>query len=163
MPLATALTWLADRLAREKFVITRTWSQVPYLSRWTLLGKRFGGSHAVYLHRFHRSDADEMHDHPWPFVSLILTGGYHEKTPAAGWADGHGPTKRRWYGPGRILARPANWIHSVEVDPAGPPVMTLIFRGPKQKSWGFFCSNKGFVPWRVHVENSERTGSGCGD
>lgn len=53
-------------------------AQSPYLSRWTLLDLPFG---ALYLHRFHRSDADEMHDHPWSFWSLILWRGYVEETP----------------------------------------------------------------------------------
>lgn len=41
----------------------------PYLTRWTLRETTLG---SLYLHHFHRSDADENHDHPWPFVSLIL-------------------------------------------------------------------------------------------
>lgn len=54
---------LADTFAGERFEITRQRDQVPYLTRWTLAGKRFeGDDKAVFLHRFQRSDADEMHD-----------------------------------------------------------------------------------------------------
>lgn len=49
----------------------------PYLVRWKLLETKLG---AVYLHRFLRSDADDHHDHPWPFVSVILWRGYVEET-----------------------------------------------------------------------------------
>jgi hypothetical protein len=159
------LTKLLDRIAREKSEITRSWEQVPYLTRWVLLGSRIestilGRDCAVYLHRFHRSDADEMHDHPWPFVSIILAGGYHEKTPAKGWHDGDGPTKTRWYGVGRVLVRPANWIHSVLI-PDGRECWSLVIRGAKAKSWGFFCPGSGYTPWREHLANAEATGKGC--
>ena len=156
------LLWLADRLASEKFEITREWSRLPYLTRWTLLGRRNEGTgRAVFLHRFRRSDADELHDHPWPFVSIILAGGYHEVTPAPGWAGGSGPTRRRWYGPGSVLRRPARWIHRVEI-PDGAEAWTLILRGRKERSWGFWWPSVGFVPWRVHLANAEATGRGCG-
>ena len=56
-------------------------AQSPYLSRWTLLSTKLG---AVYLHLFHRSDADEMHDHPWSFISVVLWRGYVEETPSPG-------------------------------------------------------------------------------
>jgi len=159
------ISWLADRVANEKSVITRSWENIPYLTRWVLLGSRtesriFGRDCAVHLHHFHRSDADEMHDHPWPFVSIILSGGYWEKTPSAGWKDGDGPTKLRWYGPSRVLIRPASWIHSVILSP-GCEATTLVFRGVKAKSWGFFCQNRGYISWRKHAVNAERTGSGC--
>lgn len=155
------LEHIANRYAIERFEITRSWEQAPYLTRWTLSGKRFeGNGRAVFLHHFERSDADEMHDHPWRFVSLILAGGYYEVTPAKGWVNGIGPTQKRWYGPGRILTRPAEWIHRVEIPP-GRCCWTLILRGVRVRSWGFHCPNLGFVPWRTHLANSEHTG-GCG-
>lgn len=161
-------TWaeaLADKLAREpRFTITRDWAEVPYLMRWVLLGQsgrsNDGSKLGVYLHRFLRSDQDEMHDHPWPFVSVILSGWYYEVTPARGWANGSGPRQTRWYGPGRILSRPANWIHQVVI-PDGREAWTLVFRGPKERSWGFHCPLVGFVPWRQHLATAQKTGAGC--
>lgn len=152
---------LADRIARERFDITRSWTNVPYLTRWSLLGQRQEGTWAVYLHRFQRSDYDEMHDHPWPFTSIILAGGYWEETPARGWVNGLGPRQKRWYGPGRILTRPANWVHRVVI-PDGQEAWTLIVRGKKQRGWGFWCPLTGFMPWRQHLANMDMTGSGCG-
>lgn len=159
--IGSILLWLADRLASERFEITRSADNTPYLTRWTLFGRRFQGSgYAIFLHRFQRSDADEMHDHPWPFVSIVLAGGYNEKTPAPGWKNGDGPTRQRWYGPGRILVRPAEWVHSVLI-PAGRESWTLILRGRKKKSWGFFCPRIGYRPWREHLATAARTGDGC--
>ncbi len=65
------LEWLADRLALEKGVITRNWEPTPYLTRWVPRGGRTLDVRSVYLHRFERSDAAEMHDHPWPFTSGV--------------------------------------------------------------------------------------------
>jgi hypothetical protein len=155
------LELLADRFAGERFVITRQGDPTPYLTRWTLLGRRFEGDNRVFLHRFHRSDLDELHDHPWPFVSLILAGGYHEVTPAAGWKNGDGPTRRRWYGPGRILRRPADWIHRVEI-PEGRECWTLVCVGTKVRSWGFWCPRVGFRSLREHLAAARLTGGrGC--
>lgn len=151
---------IADRIAAERFDITRAWTRVPYLTRWSLLGRRTEGDAALYLHRFQRSDYEEPHDHPWPFVSLILSGGYWELTPAPGWKNGAGPLRRRWYGPGRVLVRPAHWIHRVDI-PDGREAWTLVLRGKKVRSWGFWCP-AGFRPWRQHQSAMHRTGSGCG-
>lgn len=160
--LSSLLERIANLVTRERFEITRSWENVPYLTRWTLLGRRFEGKgrRAVFLHRFQRSDADEMHDHPWPFCSIILAGGYWEKTPAPGWKAGDGPTQLKWYGPGAVLHRPARWIHSV-VLPEGRDCWTLVIRGVKVKSWGFFCPHAGYVPWRQHLANAEANGAGC--
>ena len=156
------LNFVADRVAVAKDVITRSWEATPYLTRWTLCGSRTSDSRTVFLHRFLRSDADEMHDHPWPFRSVILAGGYYEVTPAKGWANGEGPVQRRWYGPGRILTRPAEWIHRIEI-PEGHECWTLVFRGTKERGWGFWCPLIGFRPWREHMAAAERTGGkGCG-
>jgi hypothetical protein len=164
MTVSPLLEALADRLAAERFEITRSREATPYLTRWTLSGRRFEGSgRAVFLHRFHRSDADAdvMHDHPWPFTSIILAGGYYEVTPAKGWSNGDGPVRRRWYGPGRVLTRPAEWIHRVEI-PEGRECWTLILRGVKVRSWGFWCPSVGYRPWRMHLARADRTGRGCG-
>lgn len=153
---------LADSLAAERFEITRAWTKVPYLTRWTLQGKRFEGDVQVaFLHRFQRSDADEMHDHPWPFTTVILAGGYFEATPGEGWAGGDGPVVKRWLPPGSVLYRPATWIHSVQI-PDGAEAWTLVLRGPKERSWGFWCPKVGYRPWREHLAAAEATGDGCG-
>jgi hypothetical protein len=143
---------VADDLAHERFIIERgssSSSSRPYLTRWTLLGRRDDPAGvAVYLHRFQDSDAtDELHDHPWGFTSQILAGGYWEVTPAEGWRDGTGPTTRRWYGPGSVLLRPAECRHAIQI-PEGQEAWTLVIRGPRVREWGFWCPDRGFRHWR---------------
>lgn len=138
-----------------------------YMVRWVLIGSRTPAPNTplllqrcVYLHRFLRSDWDEaLHDHPWNFTSLILSGGYWEHTPAPTPADPMA-TRRRWYGPGRILKRPATWRHRIELPP-GRDCWTLVYRGPKTKSWGFFC-RAGFLNWREFLARIDRNGNGNG-
>ncbi len=161
MTFTDILSRVADRIAKERFDITRSWSKTPYLSRWCLRGMIGGNEPAIFLHRFLRSDADELHDHPWPFTSVILLGGYYEITQAPGWKNGEGPTRRVWCSPGRILRRPANWIRRVEI-PEGREAWTLIFHGEKVRSWGFWCPSIGWRPWREHLATAElNNGSGC--
>lgn len=99
----------------------------------------------VYLHHFMRSDYDRaLHDHPWPFVSVILRGGYHE-------AHDHtvdGSTAIEWRGPGSVLLRPAEWRHRVILD-AGRTSWSLILVGRRSRKWGFWLPS-GWCWWRKH-------------
>ena len=132
-----------------------------YLTRWVLFGprdqatgtRRYGHGPKVFLHLFHRSDVEPyFHDHPWPYWSLILWGGYHEETPQG----------RRWYGPLSLLRRPAEWQHRVDV-PEGQRCWTLLWIGTKVRSWGFWCPKTGFLPWRQHEANQSAGKPGCGE
>lgn len=145
------IEWLLKRLGIERFDIgpEDNGKEVHldlsdiYLTRWTLLGKRFS-SHwgKLFLHCFRRSDRDTYHDHPWPFTSVILKGGYWEHTIAKDGSD-----HRRWYSPGRILRRPAKWRHWVEI-PTGQWCWTLVWAGVKERSWGFWPTPTTYIPWR---------------
>jgi hypothetical protein len=131
-----------------------------YLTRWVLWGRRGkdglrrnGDGPKVFLHCFHRGDAEPyFHDHPWPFWSLILWGGYWE----------HAPSGKRWCGPLSLLRRPAEWQHRVEV-PQGKRCWTLLFVGRAVRRWGFLCPGKGWLPWRQHQANQEAGTPGCGE
>lgn len=135
-----------------------------YLTRWVLWGQRFGDDKRgkVFLHHFHRGDAEPYcHDHPWPFWSFILWGGYWEDVPSV---DPFRPGEmvRTWYGPLRLLRRPAEWRHKV-VLPEGRTCWTLIWCGHKERSWGFWCSSGVWINWRQHAANEEAGKSGCGE
>jgi hypothetical protein len=141
-------------------------NESPYLTRWTLLSCRFG---KIYLHRFHRSDSPDHHDHPFAFASLILWRGYFEETEAQSvissvhdtYATGHPvrhfayvlphPRKRVW--PGMILFRKATHRHRV-VLVNGREAWTLVFRGPDVREWGFF-TRKG---WQHQAEYMAENG-----
>ena len=137
----------------------------PYLTRWTFLD--MADRLQACVHLFHRSDGDEMHDHPWSFVSLILWRGYVEETPCAicqgeGWLGfGTAPLhvrKRMGLNPkttvslcnacegyGRVRERvwPGTVLfrcaeHVHRVELiGGKPAVTLIVMGPRVREWGF--------------------------
>lgn len=129
--------WIIKLLHRygAPFIIGRGGD--PYMIRYRvlrLLGRR------AYVHCFLRSDADsDMHDHPFPFLSVILCGGYWEHTPRG----------RKWYPPGRILLRPAHWKHRIELPP-GEHCWTLIFGGRRCREWGFWTVG-GWVHWKQYL------------
>lgn len=106
----------------------------PLMTRWTLIRCPL---FSLKLHRFHRADPSCLHDHPWPFVSLILAGGYYEQTEEG----------KRWYGAGSLLFRPATWRHRV-VPKDGVEPLTLVLTGPRVREWGFWTRAQGWIPWR---------------
>ena len=117
---------------------------VPYLSRYTLFSTPFGN---LYLHVFHRSDHDVMHDHPWAYISLILSGGYFEETPDAANPDG---TRLRLKTPGMALFRRARHIHRVVLHPGIEPV-TLVWVGRRCREWGFWTP-EGWEQWQSYFK-----------
>lgn len=147
----------------------------PYLTRWHLLSYAMGFKRNLYLHRFHRSDEDVLHDHPWSFWSLILWGGYREWTREPGFVPETHSRKipggftfpcvesliGHWYGPLSLLKRPAEWIHRVEIEERlRGRVWTLVWTGPKARQWGFWCP-KGWRYYRDHIVRKAETGDGC--
>jgi len=108
-----------------------------FMRRYKLLRTPLGN---VYLHHIRRSDEDRcLHDHPWPFVTLILAGGYREVLPGG----------RRWREPGSFLSRRATFAHRIEVD---RPAWSLVFVGPKCRAWGFFT----LAGWRQFLPGQAR-------
>lgn len=132
----------------------------PYLDRWIIFRCRWFG---ILLHKFVGSDDECLHDHPWPFVAIMLKGGYWEFVPADGTESmyrlqedqrtGVAPDGMyltgTWYPRWSVLLRPADWIHRVEYDPL-QTATTLVIHGRKHRSWGFETRQG----WKHHSEYS---------
>lgn len=102
-----------------------------YMQRW-ILQTRWG---TLRLHRILRSDnAEALHDHPWDFWSLLLSGGYLEVTPAG----------ERWCPRFSLVRRQAEDLHRLVLT---RPVWTLVWTGPLRRKWGF-QTETGWVYWR---------------
>lgn len=72
---------LLERLGRKR-IITDRLNNEPYLERYYLfLKERERFPFNVFLHKFLKGDPDDVHDHPWPYATLILKGGYYEWIP----------------------------------------------------------------------------------
>lgn len=124
--------------------------KVPYLHRHYVTGRRLAGLFSVCLHHFHLSDEDWLHDHPWPYVTIILGGGYWEHMP-----DG----RRVWRGPGSVLIRSSRSAHMVELNPNRPEVWTLFIMGPRmrEREWGF-RTDRGWVHWNQYLDLRDKVG-----
>lgn len=123
-----------------------------YLERFILFRCRWFG---VYLHRFVGSDDECLHCHPWPFISIILRGGYFEHV-GHGWREewgsgryGWAEVKRRWHGPLSMLFRRAEHAHRIELAGDGRPTWSLVLIGPRRRSWVFF-TRLGWLRWTVY-------------
>jgi hypothetical protein len=130
-----------ERVGRKRIVMDRINDQ-PYLERYYLFlkdRKRFPFN--VFLHKFLKSDPDDVHDHPWPYTTLILKGGYYEWTPIF---DGRGKKIAEtcvWRKPGHFRTCGANSYHRIELDP-NVECWTLFMPGPQRREWGFLVNNQ---------------------
>ena len=61
-----------DKLGRKRIVMDRL-NNEPYLERYYIFLKdRKWFPFNVFLHKFLKSDPDDLHDHHWPYATLIL-------------------------------------------------------------------------------------------
>ena len=121
----------------------------PYLTRWTILG---GKQFAVYLHKFHRSDRDDLHDHPWPFITIILWRGYIDVSDVVCGPGECGRDRlfrsRKRMRPGMVAFRKATHRHKVELI-NGRSAWSLVIRGSYVRDWGFF-THEGWQRWKEY-------------
>jgi hypothetical protein len=136
------LQWL-ERHGRKLVIMDRI-NNEPYLDRYYLFLKdRKWFPFNVFLHKFHKSDPDDVHDHPWPYATIILKGGYYEWLPHFG-KDGKKIGEiARWCGPGSFRVCGATSYHRIELDPS-VECWTLFMPGPQQRQWGFL-TREGWV------------------
>jgi len=116
----------------RKRVIYDRLDNEPYLERYYIfLKERQNFPFNVFLHRFLKSDPDELHDHPWNFRTIILRGGYWEHTREG----------KFWRKPWSYRYCPANTFHRVELDPNVKECWTLFIPSKSYKEWGFMTKN----------------------
>lgn len=127
---------LLERIGRKRIILDRE-SQEPYLTRYyVFLKERKWFPFNIFIHNFHKSDPDDLHDHPWPFITIILKGGYWEHTPKG----------KFWRGAGTVNWAGARSLHRVEIVP-DIDTWTLFIPGPAVREWGFIDGNG---IWRRH-------------
>lgn len=159
----------------NKKIVIRREDGIPYLIRRTLIS--FGKWFSIKYHKILVSDDQCMHCHPWPFVTIILKGGYFEWTPIYQKDSGEKydsnigvdgmPENCHFHKPGSVMYRPAEWIHRLVLADAEVlghqiisgegienvyieklvPAHTLVFTGKVVRDWGFYTS-KGWIFWK---------------
>lgn len=110
-----------------------------YLDRWGV-GLWWLGS--IYLHKMSAPDpGEDLHDHPWDFVTIPLVGGYQESRArvrndsARGRVRGFARAEiRRPFQP-RVMRR--DECHTI-THLMAKTSWSLVITGPVKQDWGFF-------------------------
>jgi len=140
---------LFERWGRYRIIMDRVDNQ-PYLERYyVFLRDREWFPFNIFVHKFLKSDTEDVHDHPWPVLTVILRGGYWEWTPQFDEKGQKAGEIARWCGPGSFRWARAHQYHRVELDP-DVECWTLFCPGPKQRDWGFLVKNK-WIQWEQYL------------
>lgn len=141
MKLTDRLLIALEKYGRKRIIMDRIDNE-PYLERYYLfLKERTWFPFNVFLHKFLKSDPDEVHDHPWPYATLILKGGYWEWIPKINTLGEKWGEYKVWRGPGHFRTCAPESYHRIELEPGVTP-WTLFMPGPKKREWGFLVNNK---------------------
>ncbi len=129
------------KIGRQRIILDRE-SNEPYLERYYIFLKdRTWFPFNIFLHKFLKSDPDDVHDHPWPYATLILKGGYWEWIPHFDVVGRKTGEYQVWRGPGSFRVCGANSYHRIELDPT-VECWTMFMPGPQRREWGFLVNNK---------------------
>ena len=135
------LNWL-EQHDRKRVILDRQ-GESPYLERYYIFIKdRVHCPFNIFLHKFLRSDSDDLHDHPWPYMTIVLKGGYWEWIPKTAWNPITGydiiiGEQRLWRGPGHFRLCKATSLHRIELNPDVSDCWTLFIPGKRKREWGF--------------------------
>lgn len=133
-----AVTDWCIRHGRHRTIYDRD-GVTPYMERYYLLFKdrpRWFPFN-ITLHKICASDLPILHDHPWPYMTVIIKGGYIE----------HTKYERFFRGPGHARIRGAEDYHWLEVID-NIPSWSLFFMGKRRRDWGFLKGGE----WMAHEE-----------
>ena len=134
---------LFERLGRKRIVMDRV-NNEPYLERYyVFLKDRKSFPFNIFVHKFLKSDPDDLHDHPWSYFTFILKGGYYE------WIPGVNCEIRKWRGPGHFRMCKANSLHRIELK-EGITCWTLFVPFAKVREWGFISKGQ-WVQWEEYL------------
>lgn len=122
-----------------------------YLTRWRLIQTPWFG---IYLHKIETPDPrPTLHDHPWPFLALVLRGGYdeqrrdsHEWTPGYPYAYPHRVT---FFNVMPMVS--LHWIERLH----RTPTWTLVLVGRRQRVWGYLDRDGTYTDFDKHPFNEE--------
>jgi len=141
---------LMQRLGRHRIILDRN-SAEPYLERYyVFLRDRQRFPFNVFIHKFLKSDPDDVHDHPWSYFTLILRGGYYEWIPEFDSSGKKVGETRYWRRPGHFRRCSADSFHRIELDPA-VTAWTLFIPGSQKREWGFWVNDS----WVSHDQYLE--------
>lgn len=137
---------LLDKLGRKR-IITDRLNNEPYLERYYIFLKdRTWFPFNAFIHKFLKGDPDDVHDHPWPYATFIIKGGYYEWVPVFNKDGIKTGEVRYWRRPGHFrICKPESY-HRIELKP-GVAAWTLFMPGPHKREWGFLVGKDPKTDW----------------
>jgi len=126
--LCTKITFGRESNSRFRLITDRG-DKEPYLLRhYIFLKDRNKFPFNIFLHRFEKGDEADLHDHPWGFFHVILSGGYWEHVTV----NEDGKTldqgvKRVWRSPGYWNVVGSSYKHRVELGSEKPWTIFIPF------------------------------------
>ena len=148
---------LLERLGRKRIINDRL-NDEPYLERYYLfLKERARFPFNIFLHKFLKGDPDDVHDHPWPYCTFILAGGYYEWIPEFDQSGTKISETRHWRGPGHFRICRAGSFHRIELKD-GVTAWTLFMPGPHEREWGFLIGQDPNKDWEHNESYLTRRG-----
>tara|TARA_B100001142_G_C14274349_1_gene632225 strand:+ start:387 stop:1094 length:708 start_codon:yes stop_codon:yes gene_type:complete len=125
---------------RRRIIHDRAYKE-PYLIRYyVFLKDRIDFPFNIFIHKFMKGDDDEdIHDHPWGFFHLILSGGYWEEVPIDQ-NDLNKGIQKIWREPGYWNCVSADYKHRIELKDDIKP-WTIFIPLNKRNDWGFWVKN----------------------
>lgn len=124
---------LISKLINKFFLVKEIVSKegVVHFRRYRLLSTPWFN---LYIHHILESDKDlDLHDHPWNFQSLILSGSYLELVKFVD--ENFVSTKIEVHLPGDVLKRQAEDVHKIKLRTES--VWTLVFTSKPIRNWGY--------------------------
>jgi hypothetical protein len=147
---------ILEKLGRKRIVMDRI-NNEPYLERYYLFLKdRKHFPFNIFLHKFLKSDPDDVHDHPWPYATLILKGGYWEWIPQFNSTGQKIAEIAKWRGPGHFRICASTSYHRIELC-EGVDCWTLFMPGPQKREWGFLVKNQ-WIPQEQYLTERAKNG-----
>ena len=140
---------LNDIMQNRIRTITTGENDTPYLTRFYLFIKhqqRGKIPFNIFFHKFlSTDDKNEMHDHPWNYFHIILSGGYWEHHFENDEEIGayEKKTLRVWRGSGYWCWENSRHRHRIELEPGKPKPWTLVIPFKRQFHWGFWRKKNG--------------------
>lgn len=140
-------------LIRKLFLVKEIISQFGHVHfrRYRLLQTPW---FAIYIHQILRSDEDnDMHDHPWKFTSVILSGSYEESVmyPPNFYAVHH-----YTYHQGDVVEHAAEDAHRLRLKTK--EVWTLVIASGRKREWGYRLRGGVWIPnreYRISKNNKQ--------
>jgi hypothetical protein len=123
-----------------------------YLKRLRFIQTPYFG---IYVHWINRPDNDRgPHNHPWPFTSFILRGGYSEDLYRQPMFRTGEVQHRTW---GRFSLHSVALSAAHRITSAKPGTISVIFMGKRSCDWGFYINEPDgvrFYNWEVYDKDS---------